>query len=69
MDQKEIQQKVEAFLATLDVPGFIVFGYQNAEEGETKHFNIISSYNKMPANAAIKGLSQALNDFVHRTLK
>ena len=69
MDQQDIQKKVEDFLQSLDTPGFIVFGYQQGQEGETKHFNIISSYNKMPANAAIKGLSQALTDFVHRSLK
>ncbi len=64
MDNEDVKKKVEEFLKNLGVPGFIVFGYQR----EKDNFEIISSFNKMPIKAAIKGLSQVLNDFVKKTL-
>lgn len=64
MDQSEVQQRVEAFLKDLGVPGFIVFGYKKKDDT----FEIVSSYNEMPKNAAIKGLSRVLNDFIDRAL-
>ena len=72
MDQSEIQKKVEAFLKELGVPSFIVFGWQKGEnkQGEKKksEFGVVSSYHKMPTNAALKGMSWALNDFINRSL-
>lgn len=59
-----IQKKVEAFLQTLEVPGFIVFGYKKDDQ----NFQIVSSYNKMPKIAAVKGLSKVLHEFVEREL-
>jgi hypothetical protein len=59
-----IQQKVEEFLKTLGIPGFIVFAYKKDE----KNFQIVSSYNKMPKVAAVKGLSKVLYEFVDREL-
>ncbi|MFA6259783.1 MAG: hypothetical protein WCX29_04235 [Candidatus Peribacteraceae bacterium] len=64
MDDKEIQQKVEAFLKSLDQPGFIIFGYKK----ESDTFQIVSSFNQMPKIAAVKGLSKVMNDFVQREL-
>lgn len=64
MDHSDIQQKVENFLRELGVPGFIVFGYKKTDQ----EFEIVSSFNEMPTNAAIKGMSKVLHDFVERTL-
>lgn len=64
MDQEDVQKKVEAFLQSLDVPSFIVFGYKKTE----KEFGVVSSHHQMPPNAAIKGLSWALNDFINKSL-
>lgn len=71
MDEKEIQQKVEAFLQSLGIPSFIVFGWKKGADPNVKgkeQFGLISSFHKMPTNAAVKGMSWALNDFVSRTL-
>tara|TARA_Y100000310_G_scaffold257531_1_gene265620 strand:+ start:370 stop:564 length:195 start_codon:yes stop_codon:yes gene_type:complete len=64
MDQAEVQAKVEAFLKELNVPAFIVFGWKKTE----KEFGIVSSHHEIPPNAAIKGMSWALNDFIGKTL-
>lgn len=64
MDQKEIQQRVEAFLKELGVPAFIVFGWKKTD----KEYGIVSSHHEIPANAAIKGMSWALNDFIGKSL-
>ncbi|HLD63573.1 MAG TPA: hypothetical protein VI913_01620 [Candidatus Peribacteraceae bacterium] len=64
MDQANIQKQVEEFLKSLGVPGFIVFGYKT----EKDQFSIVSSYNEMPTNAAIKGLSRVLAEFTERAL-
>lgn len=64
MDHAELQQRIEKFLSDLDVPSFIVFGFQKDE----KEFNFISSYRKVPPPVAIKGLTWALNDFVQKNL-
>lgn len=64
LDSQDIQRKCEAFLKDLGVPGFIVFGWQR--DGEK--FSVVSSFNRMPVNAAVKGMSWALNDFVNKSL-
>ena len=61
-DNEQIQQKCEAFLKELGVPGFIVFGWQKADE----QFGVVSSFHEMPVNAALKGLTWALNDFANK---
>jgi len=64
MNQEEVQKKIEAFLAELDVPSFIVFGWKKTD----KEFGVVSSHHNMPPNAAIKGMSWALNDFIGKSL-
>jgi len=64
IDNDEIQRKCDEFLRQLDVPGFIVFGWKKSEE----EFGLVSSYHEVPLNAAIKGLSWALTDFINKTL-
>ena len=64
MDQTEVQQKIEAFLASLGVPGFIVFGWKKTDT----EYGFVSSAREIPPAAAVKGLTWALNDFVQKTL-
>lgn len=64
MDQPELQKRIEAFLKDLDVPSFIVFGFQKSE----KEFGFIWSHHEAPPNVVIKGLSWALQDFVQKNL-
>lgn len=64
MDNAQIQQKCEEFLKQLGVPGFIVFGWQKADQ----QFGVVSSFHEMPVNAALKGLSWAIHDFTNRLL-
>ena len=71
MDQEDIQKRVEAFLKDLGVPSFIVFGWQKGDPASgTGHveFGIVSSQHNVPANAAIKGMSWALQDLVNKSL-
>lgn len=64
MNSDEVKAKCEQFLKELGVPGFIVFGWQ--KDGE--QFSVVSSFHKMPVNAAVKGMSWALHDFVNKSL-
>lgn len=61
---ESIEKKIEVFLAQLGVPGFIVFGWKDADSD----FKVVSSFKDIPPHAAIKGLSWALHDFVNKTL-
>ena len=70
MDQNEIQKRIEGFLKELDVPSFVIFGWKknaSASSGQAE-FAVVSSYHEVPPNAAIKGMSWALADFVGKTL-
>jgi hypothetical protein len=64
MDQAEIQKKIEALLQELDAPSFIVFGWKKTDS----EFGVVSSHHEIPPNAAIKGMSWALNDFISKSL-
>ncbi len=64
MDHDEIQRKCEAFLKELNVPAFIVFGWKKSDE----EFGVVSSYHEMPPNAAIKGMSWALHDYISKAM-
>lgn len=70
MDNAEVQRKCEAFLQSLGVPGFIIFGWKKGEvpEGKQAEYGIVSSYHQIPKEAAIKGMTWALQDFVKRSL-
>ncbi len=60
----EIQKKCEQFLTELGVPGFLVFGWQKDDAS----FGVVSSFHRMPVNAAVKGMTWALHDFTSRSL-
>ncbi len=70
MDNTEIQQKCEAFLRSLGRPGFIVFGWQKepVDETDQSQFGVVSSFHEVPVNAAVKGMTWALSDFVNKSL-
>ncbi len=63
-DNEEIQRKCEQFLQDLRIPGFIVFGWQKSDQ----QFGVVSSFHEMPVNAAVKGMTWALSDFVQKSL-
>ena len=63
-ENADIQKKCEEFLRALNIPGFIVFGWQKSDQ----QFGVVSSFHEMPVNAAVKGMTWALNDFVSRSL-
>jgi hypothetical protein len=64
LNNDEIQAKCEEFLRQLGIPGFIVFGWQKTDQ----QFGVVSSFHEMPINAAVKGMTWALSDFVGRSL-
>ncbi|PIQ76195.1 hypothetical protein COU78_01400 [Candidatus Peregrinibacteria bacterium CG10_big_fil_rev_8_21_14_0_10_49_24] len=64
MNEDEVRKKCEAFVQGLGLPCFIVFGW----EKESNQFGMVSSYNKMPVQAVIKGMSWALNDIVSKSM-
>ena len=69
MDNPDVQKKCEEFLRSLGVPGFIIFGWKKGadEEGKKTEFGVVSSYHQMPKDAAMKGMTWALQDFVQRS--
>jgi len=69
MDNPDVQKKCEEFLQSLGVPGFLVFGWKKGsdEEGKKAEFGVVSSYHQMPKDAALKGMTWALQDFVQRS--
>lgn len=62
MDHAAVQRQCEALLRGIGVPGFIIFGWKKGE----KEFGVVSSYRDMPKDAAIKGMTWALHDFVNK---
>lgn len=70
MHNDDVQQKCEAFLNSLGVPGFIVFGWRKDELGPDAkaQYGVVSSFHEMPPNAAVKGITWALSDFVQKSL-
>ncbi|TSC58803.1 MAG: hypothetical protein Greene041619_349 [Candidatus Peregrinibacteria bacterium Greene0416_19] len=64
IDPTDIQKKCEEFLASLGIPGFIIFGWKKDDD----NMGIVYSYHDVPINAAIKGVSWALHDFISKTL-
>lgn len=69
MDNAEVQKKCEDFLRGLGVPGFIIFGWKKGEPeaGKQVEYGVVSSYHQIPKEAAIKGMTWALADFVKRS--
>lgn len=64
MKNEEIQEKCTAFLKSLGIPGFIVFGWQKPDE----EFGFVYSNHQMPPPVVIKGMTFVLHDFVQKKL-
>jgi hypothetical protein len=62
MDTAEIQKQCEAFLKSINMPGFIVIGLQTDPENT----QIVYSLKDMPLKGAVKGLTHTLNDLIGR---
>ncbi len=60
MDISLIQKQCEAFLKTINVPGFIVLGFQENKE----NVQMVYSIKEMPAKAVLKGLTHMVDDLV-----
>ncbi|MBT3293587.1 hypothetical protein HN512_01675 [Candidatus Peregrinibacteria bacterium] len=70
MNEQEVREKCEAFVKSLGMPCFIVFGWekQDVSNDDKKQYGMVSSYNKMPTPAVVKGMTWALNDIVTKGL-
>lgn len=62
MDTKEIQRQCEAFLKSIDMPGFIVLGLQTDPENT----QVTYSLKEMPLKGAVKSLTHTLNDLISK---
>ena len=74
MNEEEVRKKCEAFVQSLGIPSFIVFGWKKADLKDEKtgkataQYGMVSSYHKMPSQAVVKGMTWALNDIVNKTM-
>ena len=64
MDNSEIQKKCEAFLKSLDLPGFILFGRQE----ENGSCTVTYSVHKINMKSALLGMLSAVTDLIKRSL-
>ena len=62
MDTSSIQKQCEAFLKSLDVPGFVVIGLQTEKENT----QMVYSLKDMPLKGFVKGLTHILNDLISK---
>lgn len=62
MNTAEIQKQCEAFLKSINVPAFIVLGFQTDPENT----QVVYSLKDMPLKGAVKGMTHTLNDLIGR---
>jgi len=62
MNTQEIQKQCEAFLKSIDMPGFIVLGLQTDPENT----QVTYSLKEMPLKSAVKSLTSTLNDLISK---
>lgn len=60
MDTADIQKQCEAFLKSINVPGFIVLGLQT----DPNNVQVVYSMKEMPMKGVVKSLTHTLNDLV-----
>ena len=58
MDISEIQKQCEAFLKQMNVPGFILLGFQ----ADPQNVQMVYSIKEMQPKAVIKGKTRMLDD-------
>lgn len=66
MHEEEVRAKCEAFVKSLGMPCFIVFGWEKESDENQKQYGMVSSYHEMPSPAIIKGMTWALSDIVNK---
>jgi hypothetical protein len=64
METNVVQQKIEAFLEELGVPGFLLFGFQKPDG----QFGVVYSSRKAPPPVVVKSMTWALHDYVQKNV-
>ncbi len=62
MDTALIQKQCEEFLKSIDVPAFVVIGFQTDKENT----QMVYSLKDMPLKGFVKGLTHILNDLISK---
>ena len=63
MDDAVIQKLCNDFLQSLGVPGFVVFGRQDADQ-----WKVTYSLHKMPVKTAVRGMLTTVDQLVQQNL-
>jgi hypothetical protein len=62
MNTSDIQHQCEEFLKSINLPGFIVLGFQTDPENT----QVVYSMKDMPLKGVVKGMTHTLNDLIGR---
>ena len=62
MDTAVIQKQCEEFLKSIDVPAFVVIGFQTDKENT----QMVYSMKDMPLKGFVKGITHTLNDLISK---
>lgn len=62
MNTADIQKQCEEFLKSINLPGFIVLGFQTDPENT----QVVYSMKDMPLKGVVKGMTHTLNDLIGR---
>jgi hypothetical protein len=60
MNTADIQKQCEAFLKSINVPAFIVLGFQSDPE----NVQMVYSVKDIPLKSVVKGVTHMLNDII-----
>ncbi len=63
MNTSEIQKLCEEFLKQINVPAFVVIGFQTDKENT----QMVYSMKDMPLKSFVKGMTHTLNDLVSKS--
>ena len=62
MDTAVIQKQCEEFLKSIDVPAFVVIGFQTDKDNT----QMVYSMKDMPLKGFVKGITHTLNDLISK---
>ena len=62
MDTAVIQKQCEEFLKSINVPAFVVIGFQTDKENT----QMVYSMKDMPLKGFVKGITHTLNDLISK---
>ena len=62
MDTAQVQKQCEAFLKQINLPGFIVLGFQ----ADPENVQLVYSLKDMQLKSVVKGLTHMLNDLISK---